>query len=574
MKPVRFATSADGSPVLIDVPRLVESRLLVQASSGGGKSYAIRKLLEVTHGHVQHLVIDPDGEFSSLRQKYEYLQVGKEGDVPADPRTAELLAEKLLTLGIDAIVDLYELKPQDRKRFVRLFTEAIVNAPKSLWHPVLVIVDEAHVFCPEKGEGESEAMGAVIDLASRGRKREFALTLATQRIPKLNKNATAECQNKLIGLANQDLDRKRAGDELGFRTKEDFLTLRDLEPGQMYVLGPAFQIGGKRVKDPVIVQVDQVVTPHGKKAKRWSGRRTAPTSKIKKALAQLADLPEQSEELARDRASLVTRIRDLEHELREAKRGVPKSDPQQVEKAELAGFQRGRKEVERLMRTTHQFKNKLLQKLKEIGALVEELPTDAPTNAPPAKVHALPAAPPRAPIPLRARREPAPVLAGADKPLGKCERAILNLLVNKPGETFTKAQLGGWTEYSVTSSSFANALGALRSAGLIHGSGDQISLGASTADAIAALGSSYDPNFAPSIEGWKQKLPKASREIFSVLLEAAGEPLSKEELSSSTGYSLTSSSFANALGDLCSKKLAQRIAGGVRLNPELLEGGR
>jgi hypothetical protein len=54
---------------------------------------------------------------------------------------------------------------------VRLFLEALVNAPKKLWHPALVVVDEAHVFCPETGEAESG--DAVIDLATRGRKRGF-----------------------------------------------------------------------------------------------------------------------------------------------------------------------------------------------------------------------------------------------------------------------------------------------------------------------------------------------------------------------------------------------------------------
>jgi hypothetical protein len=43
---------------------LLESRLLIQANSGGGKSYVIRKLLEETHGKVQQIVIDLEGEFA------------------------------------------------------------------------------------------------------------------------------------------------------------------------------------------------------------------------------------------------------------------------------------------------------------------------------------------------------------------------------------------------------------------------------------------------------------------------------------------------------------------------------
>lgn len=42
----------------INVATLLETRLLVQASSGGGKSWALRRLLEQTANHVQHLIID------------------------------------------------------------------------------------------------------------------------------------------------------------------------------------------------------------------------------------------------------------------------------------------------------------------------------------------------------------------------------------------------------------------------------------------------------------------------------------------------------------------------------------
>jgi DNA helicase HerA-like ATPase len=143
-------------------------------------------------------VIDLEGEFSTLREKFDYILIGKNGDTPAEPRSAGLLARRLLELNVSAIINLYELPQQDRKRFVKLFLEALINAPKHLWHPVLVVIDESHVFAPEKGQ--SEAMGAVIDLATRGRKRGYCAVLATQRLSKLHKDTAAECNNKLIGI--------------------------------------------------------------------------------------------------------------------------------------------------------------------------------------------------------------------------------------------------------------------------------------------------------------------------------------------------------------------------------------
>ena len=223
--------------ISIDLPTLVESRLLVQANSGAGKSWLLRRILEQSHGKVQQIVIDLEGEFGTLREKYDYILAGKGGDTPAEVRSAALLARRLLELKVSAIIDLYELPPQDRKRFVRLFLESMINAPKELYHPCLVVVDEAHVFAPERGE--SEAMSAVIDLATRGRKRGYCAILATQRISKLHKDASAECNNKLIGRSSQDIDMKRAAEELGFTSKDDMRSLRTLAPGEFYAFGTA-----------------------------------------------------------------------------------------------------------------------------------------------------------------------------------------------------------------------------------------------------------------------------------------------------------------------------------------------
>lgn len=43
--------------VSLDLTTLIETRLIIQANSGGGKTWAIRRLLEQSHGKVQHIII-------------------------------------------------------------------------------------------------------------------------------------------------------------------------------------------------------------------------------------------------------------------------------------------------------------------------------------------------------------------------------------------------------------------------------------------------------------------------------------------------------------------------------------
>lgn len=295
----------------IDLGKLIDSRLLVQANSGGGKSWALRRLLEQSHGKVQHIIIDPEGEFGTLREKYDYILVGKDGDIPADSRTAAMLALRVLEHKFSVIIDLYEMLPQERKHFVRLFLESLIQSPKELWNNCLVVVDEAHTFVPEKGD--SEAANAVIGLASLGRKRGFCAVLATQRISKLHKDAAAECNNKLIGRASLDIDRKRSSEELGFNTKEQNLSLRNLAPGEFFGFGPAIS------NEITRFQIGPIETSHPKAGSYKVSKVKSPTKEIKDILSKLTDLPAEAKkeaqttiELKNENAQLKTKINKLE----------------------------------------------------------------------------------------------------------------------------------------------------------------------------------------------------------------------------------------------------------------------
>lgn len=147
-----------GQGAELNLINLIDTRLLIQANSSGGKSWLLRRILEQTHGKVQQLVIDLEGEFASLRDNYDYLLVGREGEIPANIKTADLLAKKLLELNVSTIIDLSELKHYERKIFVKRFLDSMINSPKNLWHPVLIIVDEAHQFVdnPQKDYSKEE----------------------------------------------------------------------------------------------------------------------------------------------------------------------------------------------------------------------------------------------------------------------------------------------------------------------------------------------------------------------------------------------------------------------------------
>jgi Helicase HerA, central domain len=319
----------------IDLPRLLETRALVQCNSGGGKSWAIRRLLEVTAGHVQQLVIDPEGEFATLRERFDYvIAAPHDGDALAHPKTAALLARRLMETGVSAVLDIYDLRAHERTSFVRIFCETLVNLPKALWRPALVIVDECHVFCPEVGSAESTS--AIVDLATRGRKRGFALVAATQRLSKLRKDCAAELLNKLIGRTGLDVDVKRAADELGMTPREAMERLRPLAPGDFFVFGPALSTTVRPLR------VGPVVTTHPKAGDRTLRAPPKPTAAIVAVLPKLSDLPKEAEAEAQSIADLKRELAAARRALTMANTILPSPSVKDLDTARKEGEERGR----------------------------------------------------------------------------------------------------------------------------------------------------------------------------------------------------------------------------------------
>src|ERR1700760_517932 len=115
MKQVELGQWVTGGPMKLDVDRLLLTRMLVQANSGNGKSWLLRRLFEATAGLVQQLIIDPEGEFATLREKHDLIIVAAHGgDALAHPKTAELLARRLLETHASAVLDISDLKSHER----------------------------------------------------------------------------------------------------------------------------------------------------------------------------------------------------------------------------------------------------------------------------------------------------------------------------------------------------------------------------------------------------------------------------------------------------------------------------
>jgi hypothetical protein len=244
------------SPAFLDVGRLIGTHMVVQGNAGAGKSRTFRKIAEATHGRVQHIFLDVEDEYYTLRERFDYIIAGGDnGDCPATPANAAQLALVLLEHGLSAIVQLNTLPLAQRRQFVGLFLESAMAAPRELWHPVLFFQDEADRYAPQAGKVESSA--AIVALMDQGRKRGFTGILATQRVAKIDKDALGSANNWMIGRVGQALDRRAGADALGFSPSSDEARgLQALAPGHFWSFGPALS------PTPELVHVGDVATTH------------------------------------------------------------------------------------------------------------------------------------------------------------------------------------------------------------------------------------------------------------------------------------------------------------------------
>lgn len=584
----------------IDPLRLVDSRVLITGNSGAGKSYFIRIIAEQAAGMVQTIILDHEGEFSTLREKFDFLLVGPGGEISAEVRSSSLLARKLLELQASAVVDMSAIKLPERRKFVRLFIESLMAAPKNLWHPLFLILDEAHIYCPERSSGDAESSSAVIDLMSMGRKRSFCGILATQRLSKLHKDAEAEANNVFIGRTWLDIDQKRACSLLGFG-KEYHHTLRDMPAGKFFAFGPALSVQGVNE-----IQVSRCITTHPKPGHRHNFTPPKPSDAVRRLVKDLADLPQQADTEIRDLADAKKKIANLEMELRKSKVPVSAAPPvskvdtkKEREDAFQQGVLKGAKDerrhiqqvvgklvvqAEKEMKTVH---NKLSglpgnveMSLTQIAAVVGML--EEVKSSPVVPVlhplefntgHALPSR--NGDFILRtafkgtetgrfSAKEPPmsePLREGETLPPG--EKSILTVMAQFHGAT--TEQLTVMTGYKRSSRN--TYLQRLRSRGFIMESAGKFF---ATKAGLEALGN-YEklPTGAELQQYWLNKLPEGEAKILKVLLKYYPNPVTTEMIDEETGYKRSSRN--TYIQRMRAKNLFTEEGGGITASPNLFD---
>ncbi len=122
--------------------------------------------------------------------------------------------------------------------------------------PHILVVEEAHNFCPERGVGNAVSGPVLRTVAAEGRKFGMGLVIVSQRPAKIDKNVLSQCNTQVVLKVTNPNDVKAIVSSVEGITSEAADEIQRLTVGSCVVAG-----GG--LTEPVFVDVRPRVTRHG-----------------------------------------------------------------------------------------------------------------------------------------------------------------------------------------------------------------------------------------------------------------------------------------------------------------------
>ena len=122
------SSAPGGQSALLDLEELLATRLLVQGNSGSGKSHLLRRLLEQSANLVQQAVIDPEGDFVTLADKFGHVVVDaarSEGDL-------QRIAARVRQHRVSVVLSLEGLDSEAQMRCAAAFLGGLFDAERDL----------------------------------------------------------------------------------------------------------------------------------------------------------------------------------------------------------------------------------------------------------------------------------------------------------------------------------------------------------------------------------------------------------------------------------------------------------
>jgi predicted CoA-binding protein len=215
---------------------ILTGRGFVTGKSGSGKSNTANVIAEqLLDNNYNLLVVDPEGEYYGLKEKYEILHVGNDElcDVQVTPNHAGQIAEIALERNMPVILDVSDyLDAEEAKELIANTVRELFQKEKDARKPFLLMIEEMQEYLPQQG-GNDELSELLERVAKRGRKRGLGMLGMSQRPSSVDKDFITQCDwmvwHRLSWETDIDVVRKVLGKEVADEVEK-------LETGEGYLM--------------------------------------------------------------------------------------------------------------------------------------------------------------------------------------------------------------------------------------------------------------------------------------------------------------------------------------------------
>lgn len=164
---------------------------------------------------------------------------------------------ELFMRGKASIIDMKGINPDVQQVIVARLLSDLFEARKAGTIPAgMIVVEEAHNFCPEKGFSGTTSGDVLRHIASEGRKFGLGLLIISQRPAKIDKNVLSQCNSQIIMRVTNPNDIKAITKSLEGISAELEDEIKTLPPGVALLVTPD-------IPRPIMVQVRVRRTLHG-----------------------------------------------------------------------------------------------------------------------------------------------------------------------------------------------------------------------------------------------------------------------------------------------------------------------
>lgn len=571
-----------GPDLAVPADVVTQAVALVAVRRAGKSNAAAVMAEEMFHAGLPWVAIDPKGDWWGLRSNAAGdgpgLPVpifgGLHGDLPLAAESGRLMAELAVEHNLTCVLDVSRFTKAGRTRFLTDYALRLYELHQADPHPRHVFLEEADRALPQMVRADmAPCVGAWSDLVRLGGAFGLGVTLISQRCAVINKDALTQVELMIALRTTSPQDRKAIHDWMEHHAiaTEIVESLPSLLSGEAWVSSSYFlpEHGYEPIQrvrfrqratydsgaTPKVGERRQVATLADIDLGALEARMAAVVDKATqddpKALKQqIAELKRQLAERGPDPAlaSVNATLREDNAKLRAWVAELEAREPERVEVPVLTDAQMARFDTA----------------FRELGEITRIIATAAPSvevfpgrskphdaiarSTPSLAVAQHPVAPNTAGRAMSGQnRPPAPAPSVDAQPLGKAQRAILTVLAQFPAGR-TPVQIAMLTGYSSKGGSFRNALGALRTGGLIGGR-DHIT---ATTEGLTALGATWEPlpTGPDLLEHWVRQLGKAEGLILRAVADVWPQTLTPVQIAEATGYAAGGGGFRNALGRL------------------------